>query len=286
MNDGLPKIKPYKPVKEYHMWNCFGIELDEFEGERTGDPFSMLRIIDYLRVSSVNGRDMSRDKDHSIHNSLTKEVRNVAHKFFDLLYEEKLKIKLSVDVGYRFKNMTKGTISMHEAIDVYTRKFHKKIKKEMIERERRRRRCAKKKKKEEEARFGFYGFLRGPPLNPLNFKLVMGEYIRLYIAYLSRNIMCGIALAMDGSTDEFEGISLIRILKEEEEIWELIYVLLPQDIYPTSWGISEFVSRKGGMLKHSIIQNLCLKCLVSIGYRSSNMNARNRITNHKHISIA
>lgn len=30
-----------------------------------------------------------------------KEVRDVAHRFFDLPYEEKLKIKLSAETGYR-----------------------------------------------------------------------------------------------------------------------------------------------------------------------------------------
>ncbi|KAJ8770782.1 hypothetical protein K2173_021429 [Erythroxylum novogranatense] len=126
-------------------------------------------------------------KGHGIPDSLIKEVRNVAHKFFNLPYEEKLKIKLSADAGYRGyqrigENITKGTPDMHEAIDCYR-----------------------------EIKSGMYGALGKPmeginqwPLNPPNVKLVMEEYIRL-CTDLSRNIMRGIALALGGSIDEFEG---------------------------------------------------------------------------------
>lgn len=41
-------------------------------------------------------------KGHGIPDSLIKEVRNVTHKFFDLPYEEKLKIKMSASTGFRF----------------------------------------------------------------------------------------------------------------------------------------------------------------------------------------
>ncbi|THG18111.1 hypothetical protein TEA_001636 [Camellia sinensis var. sinensis] len=62
-------------------------------------------------------------KGHGIPNSIIKEVGNVAHKFFSLLYEEKLKIKISPTTGYRGyqrigENITKGIPDMHEAIDV------------------------------------------------------------------------------------------------------------------------------------------------------------------------
>lgn len=39
---------------------------------------------------------------HGIPDSLIKEVRDMTHDFFDLPYEEKLKIKLSDATGYRF----------------------------------------------------------------------------------------------------------------------------------------------------------------------------------------
>lgn len=45
---------------------------------------------------------MVDQKGHGIPDSLIKEVKDVTHKFFDLPYEEKLKIKLTADAGYRF----------------------------------------------------------------------------------------------------------------------------------------------------------------------------------------
>ncbi|KVI02704.1 Non-heme dioxygenase N-terminal domain-containing protein [Cynara cardunculus var. scolymus] len=95
-------------------------------------------------------------KGHGIPDSLIKEVRDMTHEFFDLPYEEKLKIKLSDATGYRGyqrvgENITKGIPDRHEAIDCY-----------------------------KELNKGMYG-------------------------ELSRKIMRGIALALGGSVDEFEG---------------------------------------------------------------------------------
>ncbi|KAE8673987.1 putative 2-oxoglutarate-dependent dioxygenase [Hibiscus syriacus] len=62
-------------------------------------------------------------KVHGIPETMVKEVRNVTRKFFDLPYEEKLKIELTPAAGYRGyyrigENITKGVPDMHEAIDV------------------------------------------------------------------------------------------------------------------------------------------------------------------------
>ncbi|KAK2657529.1 hypothetical protein Ddye_010581 [Dipteronia dyeriana] len=126
-------------------------------------------------------------KGHGIPESLVNEVKRITHEFFDLTYEEKLKIKLTPAAGYRGyqrigENVTKGIPDTHEAIDCY-----KEIKQEM------------------------YGSLGKPmegcnqwPLNPPNFKSLMEEYISL-CTDLSRNIMRGIALALGGSPYEFEG---------------------------------------------------------------------------------
>lgn len=126
-------------------------------------------------------------KGHGIPDSFIKEVRNVAHKFFSLPYEEKLKIKISPTTGYRGyqrigENITKGIPDMHEAIDCYR-----------------------------EVKPGMYGTLSKPlegpnqwPINPPNLKQLMEEYISL-CTDLSRKIMRGIALALGASADEFEG---------------------------------------------------------------------------------
>ncbi|KAI5684517.1 hypothetical protein M9H77_05745 [Catharanthus roseus] len=126
-------------------------------------------------------------KGHGIPDSLIKEVRDIAHRFFDLPCEEKLKIKLSAETGYRGyqhlgENITKGTPDMHEAIDCYR-----------------------------EVKHGMYGALgealQGAnqwPSDPPNFKSLLEEYIYL-CTDLSRKIMRGIALALGGSTVEFEG---------------------------------------------------------------------------------
>ncbi|AQK66555.1 putative 2-oxoglutarate-dependent dioxygenase DIN11 [Zea mays] len=64
-------------------------------------------------------------KGHGIDESLMREVRNVTREFFQLPYEEKLKIKMTPQSGYRGyqrigENITKGKPDMHEAIDCYT----------------------------------------------------------------------------------------------------------------------------------------------------------------------
>ncbi|KAB1214765.1 hypothetical protein CJ030_MR5G017508 [Morella rubra] len=131
-------------------------------------------------------------KGHGIPDSLIREVKNVAHKFFELPYEEKVKIKMSAASGFRGyqrigENITKGIPDMHEAIDCY-----------------------------KEVKEGMYGELGKPmegcnqwPCNPPNFKELMEEYNSLCTGMLSRNlsrkILRGIALALGGSPDEFEG---------------------------------------------------------------------------------
>ncbi|OMP01942.1 hypothetical protein COLO4_11460 [Corchorus olitorius] len=41
-------------------------------------------------------------KGHGVPESLMKEVRTMGHQFFNLPYEEKLKIKMTPAAGYRF----------------------------------------------------------------------------------------------------------------------------------------------------------------------------------------
>ncbi|KAL9245807.1 hypothetical protein vseg_019414 [Gypsophila vaccaria] len=126
-------------------------------------------------------------KGHGIPNSLLKEVKDITRQFFHLPSEEKLKIKLSAETGYRGyqevgDNVTKGVPDMHEAIDCYRELNH-----------------------------GIYGDLGKPmegpnlwPDNPQNFKSVMEQYTTL-CTELSRKIMRGIALALGGSGYEMEG---------------------------------------------------------------------------------
>ncbi|KAK9109276.1 hypothetical protein Sjap_017336 [Stephania japonica] len=126
-------------------------------------------------------------KGHGIPDSLIKEVRDLTHNFFHLPYDEKLKIKMTAATGFRGyqrvgENITKGIPDLHEAIDCYR-----------------------------EVKPGMYGdlgkTLEGSnqwPGNPRNFGLVMEEYISL-LTDLARKIMRGIALALGGSPDEFEG---------------------------------------------------------------------------------
>ncbi|KAM6557993.1 hypothetical protein CsatA_027232 [Cannabis sativa] len=126
-------------------------------------------------------------KGHGIPISLLQEVKEKTHKFFELPYEEKSKIKLNAAAGYRgyqkvLENITKGVPDMHEAIDCYR-----------------------------ELKPGAYGevgkILEGHnqwPLNPPNYKEMMEKYINM-CTDLSRNIMRGIALALGGSPYEFEG---------------------------------------------------------------------------------
>ncbi|OVA15884.1 Oxoglutarate/iron-dependent dioxygenase [Macleaya cordata] len=63
-------------------------------------------------------------KGHGVPDSLLKEVRDMAHKFFDLPYDEKIKIKMSAATGFRGyqgigENLTQGRPDMQEAIDCY-----------------------------------------------------------------------------------------------------------------------------------------------------------------------
>ncbi|KAI4314990.1 hypothetical protein L6164_027844 [Bauhinia variegata] len=126
-------------------------------------------------------------KGHGIPDTLLKEVKDVTRKFFALPYEEKIEIKMTPATGFRGyqrigDNITKGVPDMHEAIDCY-RKVTK----------------------------GMYGTLGKTmegcnqwPQNPPIFKVLMEEYISL-CTDLARKIMRGIALALGGSPDEFEG---------------------------------------------------------------------------------
>ncbi|XP_010550355.1 PREDICTED: probable 2-oxoglutarate-dependent dioxygenase At3g49630 [Tarenaya hassleriana] len=124
---------------------------------------------------------------HGIPAGLIKEVREISHEFFQLRYEEKLKIKLTPAAGYRGyqrigENVTKGKPDMHEAIDCY--------------------------REIEPKAYGDLGkVMEGPnqwPANPPMFKVLMEEYIGL-CTDLSRKILRGISLALGGSPYEFEG---------------------------------------------------------------------------------
>ncbi|KAG0473964.1 hypothetical protein HPP92_015821 [Vanilla planifolia] len=126
-------------------------------------------------------------KGHGIPDSLVKEVKDLTRKFFDLPYEEKAKIKMSPATGYRGyqrigENITLGKPDMHEAIDCYR-----------------------------PMKAGEYGSLGKTmegenlwPNCPSNFKSSMEEYINL-LKELARKIMQGIALALGGPPETFEG---------------------------------------------------------------------------------
>ncbi|XP_042395732.1 2-oxoglutarate-dependent dioxygenase 33-like isoform X1 [Zingiber officinale] len=135
-------------------------------------------------------------KNHGIPDSLVKGVKDVTRTFFNLPYEDKLKIKLTAQSGYRGyqrvgENITKGKPDMHEAIDSL------KCDKNMAQ-------CYREMKPEE---YGSLGqSLEGSnlwPCYPPNFKVLMEEYIYL-LRDLSRKIMRGIALALGGPPDAFE----------------------------------------------------------------------------------
>ncbi|XLR07063.1 hypothetical protein HN51_061943 [Arachis hypogaea] len=157
-------------------------------------------------------------KGHGVSDALLKEVKDITRRFFELPCEEKTKIKMTPAAGFRGyqrvgENITKGTPDMHEAIDCY-----------------------------KEVTRGMYGDLGKTmegynqwPQNPPKFKVIMEEYISictgmlshpfipipmilfpgveffilmmilLVRAELARKIMRGIALALGGSPDEFEG---------------------------------------------------------------------------------
>ncbi|KAK6116209.1 hypothetical protein DH2020_050005 [Rehmannia glutinosa] len=130
-------------------------------------------------------------KGHGIPYSLVEEIRSISRQFFHLPYEEKLKIKLSAATGYRGyqrvgENITKGVPDMHEAIDV-VRKCYREVKP------------------------GMYGSLGEAmegcnvwPSDPPTFKNLMEDYVNR-CTDLSRKIMRGIALALGGPMDAFEG---------------------------------------------------------------------------------
>ncbi|XP_018515364.1 probable 2-oxoglutarate-dependent dioxygenase At3g49630 isoform X7 [Brassica rapa] len=124
---------------------------------------------------------------HGISESLMRKVKEMTHRFFELPYEEKLKIKITPAAGYRGYqkigvNYTSGKQDFHEAIDCY-REF-------------------------KQGKYGETGkVLEGLnqwPENPQEYKGLMDEYINL-CTDLSRNILRGISLALGGSPYEFEG---------------------------------------------------------------------------------
>ncbi|CAD6335691.1 unnamed protein product [Miscanthus lutarioriparius] len=126
-------------------------------------------------------------KGHGIDESLMREVRNVTRKFFQLPYEEKLKIKMTPQSGYRGyqrlgENITKGKPDMHEAIDCYT-----------------------------PIRPGKYGDLLLNQWKDLTYDI-------------SRKIMRGIALALGGAIDAFEGDTA------GDPFWVLRLIGYPVDI--------------------------------------------------------
>ncbi|AQK66554.1 putative 2-oxoglutarate-dependent dioxygenase DIN11 [Zea mays] len=145
-------------------------------------------------------------KGHGIDESLMREVRNVTREFFQLPYEEKLKIKMTPQSGYRGyqrigENITKGKPDMHEAIDCYT-----------------------------PIRPGKYGDLAKPmegsnlwPKYPSNFEVLLENYIKL-CRDISRKIMRGIALALGGAIDAFEGDTA------GDPFWVLRLIGYPVDI--------------------------------------------------------
>ncbi|TKY55682.1 2-oxoglutarate-dependent dioxygenase [Spatholobus suberectus] len=138
---------------------------------------------------------------HGIPDALFNEVRDAARRFFELPYEEKTRIKMTPATGFRGyerigENITQGVPDMHEAIDCFR-----------------------------EVTKGLYGDL-GKVLEGSNqwykektlfiiacippppFEYLVKYYLKRTIicrADLARKIMRGIALALGGSLNEFEG---------------------------------------------------------------------------------
>ncbi|KAL6883364.1 hypothetical protein ACP4OV_010778 [Aristida adscensionis] len=126
-------------------------------------------------------------KGHGISESLMRGVRDVAHKFFQLPDDEKIKIKMTSQSGYRGyqrlgENITKGKHDMHEAVDIYAPIEH--------------------------GKYGDLGrTMEGSnqwPQYPPNSKVLLENHIS-HLKDLSRKIMRGIALALGGPIDAFEG---------------------------------------------------------------------------------
>ncbi|CAL9184964.1 unnamed protein product [Musa hybrid cultivar] len=160
--------------------------LEKIDDPRMGDDKELLEVIRQLD-DACKEAGFFYVKGHGIPDSLVKEVKDATSKFFNLPNEEKVKIKMTPASGYRgyqevAENITLGKPDMHEAIDCY---------REM-----------------EAGKYGALGqLLEGSnlwPDYPSNFKVVMEEYICL-LTDLSRKIMRGIALALGGPPDAFEG---------------------------------------------------------------------------------
>ncbi|KAL8160716.1 hypothetical protein V2J09_002253 [Rumex salicifolius] len=152
-------------------------------------------------------------KGHGISDSLIKDVREITHQFFHLPHEEKLKIKLSSATGYRGyqevgDNITKGVPDQHEAIDLSL--VGKVVNRALVH-------MAAMPLREATLHFykemapGRYGDIGKPmegsnlwPSYPPTFKSLMEEYVNL-CTDLSRKIMQGIAIAIGGSSHQFEG---------------------------------------------------------------------------------
>ncbi|KAG0512675.1 hypothetical protein BDA96_10G034200 [Sorghum bicolor] len=126
-------------------------------------------------------------KGHGICDLLMREVRDVAKQIFQLPYEEKMKIKMTPDSGYRGyqrlgQHITSGKRDMHEAINYLAPVIP--------------------------GKYGDLGkILEGSNVWPeylSNSKLILENYSSL-LKDLSRKIMRGIALALGGPVDAFEG---------------------------------------------------------------------------------
>ncbi|KAL2646848.1 hypothetical protein AAZV13_05G079500 [Glycine max] len=129
-------------------------------------------------------------KGHGVPEALLKEVRDVTRRYFELPYEEKAKIKMTPATGFRFnmlgyidllcyqrigENITKGVLDMHEAIDCYR-----------------------------EVSKGMYGDL-GKVMEGSNQWHAFSPFHHVSHCNLEKKIMRGIALALGGSPNEFEG---------------------------------------------------------------------------------
>ncbi|KAG9439854.1 hypothetical protein H6P81_020019 [Aristolochia fimbriata] len=160
--------------------------LDRFHDPKMAEDKGVIEVVRMLH-QACRETGFFYVKGHNIPESLIDEVRYVTHQFFSLPFEEKMKIKMSAETGYRGyqqigENITNGKPDMHEAVDCY---------REM-----------------EPGAYGDFGRpLEGSniwPTHPPNFKQLMEEYIGLLID-LSRAIMRGMALALGGPADAFEG---------------------------------------------------------------------------------